>query len=137
MAEPEPYGLEFARIPKEPRYAVIETHSQIDLKIAAQLAGTSYDELVALNPGYNRWATHPDGPHRMLVPIEYADGFESALKTLSPDERVRFAVHEVTRRETLASIAKQYGTTATVISKINDLKDGKVTAGESLKIPEI
>src|SRR6202040_2773956 len=63
--------------------------------------------------------------------------FEASLKTLSPEERVRFAVHEVTRRETLASIAKQYGTSAAVISKINDLKGGKVTAGESLKIPEI
>src|SRR6202040_2767356 len=63
--------------------------------------------------------------------------FEASLKTLSPEERVRFAVHEVTRRETLASIAKQYGTSAAVISKINDLKGGKVTPGESLKIPEI
>jgi membrane-bound lytic murein transglycosylase D len=137
MAEPERYGLEFAAIPNEPYFAVIETDAQIDLKIAAHLAGTSYDELVALNPGYNRWATDPEGPHRMLVPIDNADGFEASLKTLSPEERVRFAVHEVTRRETLASIAKQYGTSAAVISKINDLKGGKVTAGESLKIPEI
>jgi membrane-bound lytic murein transglycosylase D len=137
MAEPERYGLEFAVIPNEPYFAVIDTGSQIDLKIAAKLAGTSYDELVALNPGYNRWATDPDGPHRMLVPIDNADGFETALLTLSPDDRVRFAVHEVTRRETLAMIAKQYGTSVAVISKINDLKGGKVTAGESLKIPEI
>jgi len=137
MAEPERYGLEFAAIPNEPYFAVIDTNSQIDLKIAAQLAGTSYDELVALNPGYNRWATDPDGPHRMLVPIDDADGFEAALKTLSPEDRVRFAVHEVARRETLAMIARQYGTSAAVISKINDLKGGKVTAGDTLKIPEI
>jgi len=137
MAEPERYGLEFAAIPNEPYFAVIDTHSQIDLKIAARLAGTSYDELVALNPGYNRWATDPDGPHRMLVPIDNADGFDAGLQTLTPDDRVRYAIHEVTRRETLASIAKQYGTSAAVISKINDLKGGKVSAGESLKIPEI
>jgi membrane-bound lytic murein transglycosylase D len=137
MAEPERYGLEFAVIPNEPYFAVIDTDSQIDLKIAAQLAGTSYDELVALNPGYNRWATDPDGPHRMLVPIDNADGFEAGLKTLTPDDRVRFTVHEVTRHETLAMIAKQYGVSATVISKINDLKGGKATPGESLKIPEV
>ena len=80
MAEPERYGLEFAAIPNEPYFAVIDTDSQIDLKIAAQLAGTAYDELVALNPGYNRWATDPEGPHRMLVPIDNADGFEAALE---------------------------------------------------------
>jgi membrane-bound lytic murein transglycosylase D len=137
MAEPERYGLEFAVIPNEPYFAVIDTNSQIDLKIAAQLAGTAYDELIALNPGYNRWATDPDGPHRMLVPIDNADGFEAALQTLLPDDRVRFAAHEVARRETLAMIAKQYGVSAAVITKINELKGGKVTAGESLKIPEI
>jgi membrane-bound lytic murein transglycosylase D len=137
MAEPERYGLEFAVIPNEPYFAVIDTNSQIDLNVAAQLANTSYDELVALNPGYNRWATDPEGPHRMLVPIDSADGFEAALQTLAPDDRVRFAVHEVTRRETLATIAKQYGVSVTVIAKINDLKGGKVSAGESLKIPEI
>jgi membrane-bound lytic murein transglycosylase D len=129
--------LEFAAIPNEPFFAVIDTNSQIDLKIAAKLAGTSYDELVALNPGYNRWATDPDGPHRMLVPIDDADSFDTALKTLSPEDRVRFAVHEVGRRDTLATIARQYGTSAAVIAKINDLKGGKVAVGESLKIPEI
>jgi membrane-bound lytic murein transglycosylase D len=137
MAEPERYGLEFAIIPNEPYFALIDTDSQIDMKIAAQLAGTSYDELIALNPGYNRWATDPDGPHRILVPIDNADAFDAALKTLGPDDRVRFASHEVGRKETLLMIAKQFGTTPIVISKINDLKDGKITAGQTLKIPEI
>jgi len=71
------------------------------------------------------------------VPIDNADAFDTALKTLGPDERVRFASHEVTRKETMAAIAKEYGTTAAVISKINDLKDGKVIAGQTLKIPQI
>jgi membrane-bound lytic murein transglycosylase D len=137
MAEPERYGLEFAPIPNEPYFAVIETESQIDLKIAAQLAGTSYDELIALNPGYNRWATDPAGPHRMLVPIDYADAFESALQTLAPEDRVRYTAHEVGRRETLAMIAKRYGTSAAVLAKVNDLPGGRVSAGQSLKIPEI
>jgi membrane-bound lytic murein transglycosylase D len=137
MAEPERYGLEFAPIPNEPYFAVIETESQIDLKIAAQLAGTSYDELIALNPGYNRWATDPAGPHRMLVPIDYADAFESALQTLAPEDRVRYTAHEVGRRETLAMIAKRYGTSAAVLAKVNDLPGSRVTAGQSLKIPEI
>src|SRR5271169_1339861 len=109
MAEPERYGIDFAAIPNEPYFAVVETESQLQLTIAAQLAGTSYDELVALNPGFNRWATDPEGPHRMLVPIDNADAFEAALKTLAPEDRVPYTLHEVTRKETLAMIAKQYG----------------------------
>jgi membrane-bound lytic murein transglycosylase D len=137
MAEPERYGLDFAPIPNEPYFAVIETGSQIDLKIAARLANVSYDDLIALNPGYNRWATDPDGPHRLLVPIDNADGFEAALKTLGPDDRVRYALHEVGKRETLAEIARQYGTSTAVIVKINELPGGKAHPGDTLKIPEI
>ena len=45
MAEPERYGLAFAAIPNEPYFAVIDTGSQIDLTVCAQLAGVSYDEI--------------------------------------------------------------------------------------------
>ena len=138
MAEPERYGLEFAVIPNEPYFAVIDTNAQIDLKIAAQLASTSYDELVALNPGYNRWATDPEGPHRMLVPIDNADGFEAALQTLSPEERVRFAVHEV-------DAPRNAGDDCQAIRDVggghhqDQRSQGRQGdgAGESLKIPEI
>ena len=99
--------------------------------------GTSYDEIVALNPGYNRWATDPEGPRRMLVPIDNADAFEAALGSLSPEDRVPYVSHEVKRNETLPMIAKQYGVPAPVIAKINDIQSAKVTAGQTLKIPEI
>jgi len=137
MAEPERYGLDFAPIPNEPYFAVIDTQSQLQLTIAAQLAGTSYDELVALNPGFNRWATDPDGPHRMLVPIDQADAFEAALKTLPPEDRMRYELHVVRKHETLAMIAKQYGTSYAVLAKINDVPGGRVDAGVTLKIPSI
>lgn len=136
MAEPERYGLGFSVIPNEPYFAVINTNSQIDLKIAAQLAGSSYEEIVALNPGYNRWATDPSGPHRLLVPIDRADALETALATLPDEDRVRFVTHTVTRHETLASIAKLYGTSVAVVTKLNDITGKKVSAGQELKIPQ-
>src|SRR5271166_2054433 len=137
MAEPERYGLEFAAIPNEPYFAVIDTGSQIDLKIAAQLAGTSFDELVALNAGFNRWATDPSGPHRLIVPIDNADAFEAALATLSLDDRMRYLSHTMEKHETLAAVARQYGTSVAVLVKINDLPGGRASVGETLKIPEV
>jgi membrane-bound lytic murein transglycosylase D len=137
MAEPERYGLDFAAIPNEPYFAVIDTESQLQLTVAAQLAGTSYDELVALNPGFCRWATDPDGPHRMLVPIDNADAFEAALKTLAPEERMRYETHLVAKRETLASIAREYDTSPAVLARINDLPGGRVSAGDTVRIPTV
>jgi membrane-bound lytic murein transglycosylase D len=137
MAEPERYGFDFAPIPNEPYFAVVDTEAQLQLNIAARLAGVSYDELVALNPGFNRWATDPDGPHRMLVPIDSAEAFEAAVKTLAPEDRLHYETHTVTKHETLAAIAKQYDTSAMVIAKINDLPGGRVVPGDSLKIPSV
>jgi membrane-bound lytic murein transglycosylase D len=136
MAEPERYGLAFAPMPNEPYFAVIPTGSQIDLKIAAKLAGTNFDEVAALNPGWNRWATDPDGPHRLLVPIDAADAFETALQSLAPADRVRYLSVEVTKRDTLAAIAQRYGTTPMILTKVNDLVGKRLTPGETLKIPE-
>jgi membrane-bound lytic murein transglycosylase D len=137
MAEPERYGLEFAPIPNEPYFAVIDTGSQIDLTVCAQLAGVSYDEVIALNAGWNRWATDPGGPQRMLVPIDNADAFEAGLATLPADDRVPYLEHTVAKHENLAAIAKHYGVSAAVIAKLNDLPGGSVSPGESLKIPQI
>ena len=136
MAEPERFGLAFSAIPNEPYFAVINTSSQIDLKLAAQLAGSSYDEIVALNPGFNRWATDPTGPHRLLVPIDHADGLETALLTLPEDNRVQYLSHAVVRHETLPGIAKQYGTSVAVLAKLNDLPGKRVSVGQTLKIPQ-
>jgi membrane-bound lytic murein transglycosylase D len=136
MAEPERYGLDFAPLPNQPYFAVIDIDSQLDLKIAARLAGTGYDEIAALNPGYNRWATDPDGPHRLLVPIDSADAFEAAVHALSPEERVRYVTHVVAKHESLPQIAHSYGTSVAVLSKINGLGGGRVVAGETLRIPQ-
>ena len=43
----------------------------------------------------------------------------------------------VGRGETVASIARQYGSSVAVLTKINDLPAGRVAPGETLKIPSI
>ncbi len=136
MAEPERYGLSFAAIPNEPYFSVVETGSQIDLKIAAELANSSYEDVAALNPGYNRWATDPGGPHRLLVPIDHADSFEAALASLPSQDRVPFVTHEVGHHETLQAIARRFGTSVAVLTRLNDLHDKHVHPGQALKIPQ-
>jgi len=136
IADPERYGLQFAPIPDEPYFAVVHVGSQIDLKLAAKLAGTSYDELVELNPGFNRWATAPDGPHRLLVPLADADTLEANLKTLPVEDRMNYVVHDVRPRETLRLLARRYDTSPGAIMKLNDLRTWRVRAGEVLRIPE-
>lgn len=61
--------------------------SQLDLAKAAQLAELSLTELQRLNPGFNRWATDPDGPHYLLLPSHKVAVFEEGLAKLSKKDR--------------------------------------------------
>ncbi len=72
VGDPQAYGVPLHPIANEPYFATVKTGGQIDLAQAARLADISVEELYLLNPSYNRWATSPDGPFRLLVPVDRA-----------------------------------------------------------------
>jgi membrane-bound lytic murein transglycosylase D len=135
IANPELYGIGFSHIPNEPYFARVDTGGQIDLKLAAEMAGISYDELTELNPAYHRWATPPQGPHYLLLPLTAADTFRQGLGQLTPDEMMRVAHHTVRRGETMASVAKRYSTQPLVVRQLNDLDGGKLLVGSEIRVP--
>jgi membrane-bound lytic murein transglycosylase D len=136
VANPEAYGIAFSPIPNEPYFEKVETGGQLDLTLAAELAGITLDEVYELNPGFHRWATDPAGPHHLLLPRETADAFRRNLALLSPDERVRVSMHTVKPGESVASIATKYKTQAVVIRDMNQLENGApLMIGAELRVP--
>jgi membrane-bound lytic murein transglycosylase D len=85
VATPSVYGVKLETVPNRPFFEVVETGAQIDLAVAADLAGLELDKLYRLNPGFNQWATSPDGPHRLLIPVDQADMFRQAVAELPPE----------------------------------------------------
>jgi peptidoglycan lytic transglycosylase D len=135
IAEPEKYGIELPPLANEPYFEIVDTGSQLDLAQAAKLANVDIDEIYLLNPSFNRWATSPTGPHRLLVPREKADTFRTALKNISPSDRVSWNSYKVAAGDTLSTIAQRYGTTASVIQQVNKLNSHIIQIGERLMIP--
>ena len=135
VANANAHGIELPEIEDAPYFAVVETGGQIDIALAADVASLSIDTLYELNPGINRWATDPDGPHRLLVPAAEAPAIEAALATLPPAERVRWTRHEISRGETLSEIAEDYATTPAVLREINGLAGNVIRAGDHLMVP--
>jgi membrane-bound lytic murein transglycosylase D len=135
IANPEDYGIAFSPIANEPYFARVDTGGQLDLSLAAELAGVTIDEIYELNPGFHRWATDPAGPHFLLVPRETAESFRRNLELLSPDERVRVSVHTVKKGESVASIAKKYKTHPVVIRDMNSLSGDLLVEGAELRVP--
>jgi membrane-bound lytic murein transglycosylase D len=135
VADPASFGLEFSPIANQPYFARVETGGQIDLKIAAEIAGVSDLELYELNPAFHRWATDPTGPHYLLLPADAAENFRTNVVQLAPEERLRVSRYRVQQGDTLSSVARQFETTPAVIRELNDFYKGVLHAGDELAVP--
>lgn len=129
------YNVKLPYIADEPQLAMVDTRGQIDLALAARIAGMPLEELTKYNPGLSRWATAPDGPHSLLLPLAVVSQFERTILQLKPDERLSWTRHEVGRGETVATIAKRYHTDPQLISNLNKLQGKKLKAGKSIIVP--
>jgi membrane-bound lytic murein transglycosylase D len=132
---PASYGVSLRPLAIEPYFAIIETEGQIDLAQAAKLADTSTEEMALLNPGFNRWATDPEGPHRLLIPIDSAEDFRDKLAGLPADQRLRWNRYRIQRGDSLSAIAARFNISTSAIRSANKLKNNRITAGKTLLIP--
>ena len=132
---PEIYGLEILPVSNELSYQIVELDGQIDLALAADLAGITINEIYQLNPAFNRWATPPDGPHRILLPRDKSEAFKSALLKVPTEKRINWVRHKIKDGETLSQISRRYRTTTTLIKKVNKIRGTQIRAGKYLTIP--
>ncbi len=132
---PSAYGITLATIPDKPRLARVELPRQIELRIAAELADLDPEQLLVLNPCHQRWATHPDGPHDLLLPVARAQTFSDRLNRLDDSAWVRTQRHRIRPGDSLVAIARHYGTSVNELKKLNKLRSTQIRAGKYLLIP--
>ena len=135
VREPDAYGLTLPDVVNDAQFTLVDIEAQLDLALAAELASVDLDTLYGFNPGLNRWATDPAGPHRLLLPIDTADTFKLALDTVPAGQRVRWKRHRVGNGETISEIAADYGTTIKAVRAANGLSGNTIRAGSYLLIP--
>jgi membrane-bound lytic murein transglycosylase D len=136
VENPDIYGLSFYPVANEPYFVSVDVGAQIDLAQAASWADMSMEELAALNPGFNRWATDPDGPHRLLFPRHKAGKFIEKLAETPVEQRVVWDRYEIKSGDTLSTIAKRYHTTTDLLQSINKLPNHNLRAGRTLMVPK-
>ena len=135
IADPAKYNIELLPIANEPYWEMVNTGSQLDLSVAAEIAEISIDELYLLNPAFNKWSTHPDGPHELLLPRQQADTFRVNLAALPLNQRLSWQRHKVKSGESLGVIAQKYNTSVATLQLANKIKGNLIRAGQSLMIP--
>ncbi len=83
ISHPDQYPIEYPEVPNAPYLAQVDIGTQIDLREAASLAGLSLKELKQLNSGYSRTAMDPNGPYKIVLPIENVEQFTKNLSHAS------------------------------------------------------
>ncbi|WP_019617147.1 LysM peptidoglycan-binding domain-containing protein [Psychromonas ossibalaenae] len=129
------YGVELPVIANKQVLTYIDTNSQIELAYAAEFSDLSVAEIQLLNPAFNHWATSPEGPHKLLVPTVSAEQFITKLSQIDDNKRIRWDRYKVRSGDSLSVIAKNYGTTTSVLKQINDLNGSMIRIGQPLLIP--
>ena len=94
VADPAKYNVTLPVVIDAPQFVVADIGGQLDLALAAELAGVDVDTVYQYNPGYNRWSTDPSGPHSLVMPIDVAEQFTAALSEVPESERVRWQRHK-------------------------------------------
>nr|WP_259366702.1 MULTISPECIES: LysM peptidoglycan-binding domain-containing protein [unclassified Colwellia] len=135
ISRPDDFNIKLYEIENKSQITNINIESQLDLAKAAKLADLSLAELQRLNPGFNRWATDPDGPHRLLIPNHKVANFEKKLAELPKKDRLAWQRYKIKNGDNLGEIAHKFNTDIKLIKQINNIKGTQIRAGKHLLIP--
>ena len=132
---PQDYDFELPSTPNQPVVAAVDLGQQTDLVLVSQLADVPIDVLFSLNPGYNRWATSPDGPYRVVLPLASAERLEARLQDVDASTLMKWDQVVVQNGDTLSGISSRHAVPVSVLRTANDLDGDFLRVGQKLRLP--
>jgi membrane-bound lytic murein transglycosylase D len=133
---PEKYGFKLDPwVPLQFDEVVIE--SPTDLRVVAQAAGITYQEVKELNPELRSTITPLNYKDYVLkLPYGVKQAFLDNFSDIPLEKRMIQLRHRVRRGETLSVLARRYGTSVQAIRELNSLGRSRIIrAGSYLLIP--
>jgi membrane-bound lytic murein transglycosylase D len=132
---PSQYGLEDVVMEHPTDYEAITINQPVDLRLVAECVGSTSSELQELNPSLLRLSTPHEGKFELHLPAGTKDQYETTIALIPADMRLWWRYHTVHSGDTLASLARNYHTTAKSISEANHLEGTELEAEAKLVIP--
>lgn len=132
---PEQYDFKIAPTPNQPVIAAVDVGYQADLVLVSQLAEVPIDQLFTLNPGYNRFATSPDGPFHVVLPVENAERLRVALESQEPGSLMKWDQVSVEPGDSLSKLAVRHHVPVDVLRSANNLSSDTIRVGQKLRLP--
>jgi membrane-bound lytic murein transglycosylase D len=133
---PAQYGFDFESTTSAP-YDTITLPRPVDLRRVAEWAGTTIDEIQALNPALRRWTTPlKDNEYELRVPAGTAEQVQARLEEAPAATLASLKWYTVKRGETLPAIARKLSVSKADLADANDLRaTAHVAPGQKLIVP--
>ena len=135
VAKPEAFSLTLPALANHPYFLTVPIERDIDVDLAARLAGLPLDEFKSLNPQMNKPVILAAGTPQVLLPYDNANRFARTL----PQHRGPLATWTawvVPRTLRPADAAKQVGMNEASLRQVNQIPPRMlVRAGSTLLVP--
>ena len=137
IADPERFGATLPDIGNHPFFDTVHITRDIDIALAAQLAGVRLEDLLALNPAMKRSVIFAHAAEHILLPWDNAVTFKRNLQAMDP--KAPLASHTVwvaPRTMSVAEAAQAVGMSEGEFRKLNSIPPRvKVSEGAALLAP--
>jgi membrane-bound lytic murein transglycosylase D len=132
---PSQYGLDDVVMDHPADYDTVTIGYPVDLRLVAECVNSTSSELQDLNPSLLRLTTPRAGKFELHLPAGTKDEYETAIASIPSDMRLWWRYHTVHPGDTIASLARNYHTTAQSIVAANHLEGTELEADAKLVIP--
>lgn len=136
IADPAAYGITLPEVPDHPYFKPVTVTQDMDVDVAARLAGISVSEFHSLNPSFRKpvilAAAHP----RILLPYDNATTFEQAVADAATPLS-SWTTYAVRRTASPDEIARQLDVAEATLREVNKIPARTlVKAGSTLLVPK-
>jgi membrane-bound lytic murein transglycosylase D len=139
IARADELGLVLPAIPNRPYFVTLEKTRPIDLKLAAEFAGMSVEDFVALNPAHNRPVIAASRNNLLKIPADRLDAFQAAIERHERSRRpmASWQPYTLQKGESVEEIARRGNVSTTDLMKANGLKaNARILPGTRLLAPQ-
>lgn len=135
VASPEAFGLTLPLLENHPQFLSVQIEGDIDVALAAELAGLSLEEFHQLNPQHNKPVILAAGTPQLLLPYDNANRFLREL-ALHSGPTASWTAWVAPKTLKPAEAAKRVGMSESRLREVNRIPPRMlVRAGSTLLVP--
>ncbi len=136
ISNPAKYGITLPNVPDQPYFEEVAKTVDIDLDVAAKLAGMSLTEFKEMNPQFHRPVILAEHQQKILIPKANAAAYKRNLANYKGNLS-SYSGYTPNSGESLASIAQRHGVDLVLLKQLNGYsgKQNVAISGRTLMLP--